>query len=136
MKKVVISLLLIILLISGCSSKTYQEIDLKTLENKINNKETFIIYIGSSTCSNCASLNPTLNKVIQNYNLTIYYINVHNLTDDENNRLLSLINYENKTPRIYFITGGKHDDVNVIFGNQAYETLVNYFKNQGYIKEE
>lgn len=136
MKKVIISLLMLLILVSGCSNKTYQEIDLKTLEDKINNKETFIIYIGSSTCSNCASLNPTLNKVISKYNLTIYYIDVHNLSDDENNKLLSLINYENKTPRIYFITNGEHDDINVIKGNQAYETLINDFKDHGYIKEE
>jgi predicted bacteriocin transport accessory protein len=136
MKKFIICLLSLLLLLTGCSRKTYQEIDLNTLESKINNKETFVLYIGSSTCSNCASLEPTLNKVIENYNITVYYINVHNLSDDDNDELLGMIDYGNKTPAIYFITNGEHDDINVIKGNQAYETLVKYFKQYGYIKEE
>src|SRR5574344_2933518 len=133
MKKFIICLLSLLLTLTGCSRKTYQEIDLNTLESKINNKETFALYIGSSTCSNCASLEPTLNKVIENYNITVYYINVHNLSDDDNSKLLGMIDYGNKTPAIYFITNGEHDDINVIKGNQAYETLVKYFKQYGYI---
>lgn len=136
MKKLLLVLVFSLFIICGCVKKSYHEIGLNRLEDMINNKETFIMYIGSSTCSNCASLNPTLNRVINDYDVDVYYIDTNKLSDAEKDELIRYINYEKKTPRIYFITNGSYDNMNLIKGNQAYETLVKEFMSHGYIEVE
>lgn len=62
--------------------------------NKINNKETFVVYFGFSDCPWCRSILPTLIDVSNNLNIkTIYYVDVKNIRDtlalDENNEVIT-----------------------------------------------
>jgi thioredoxin-related protein len=57
MKKILIFLSSLVLLMSlvGCSSnKTYEEISYNKLNDMLDKKESFILFIGSNTCSACS----------------------------------------------------------------------------------
>ena len=43
-------------IITGCGDKTMHTIDYETLANKFKNKDTFVLYLGSSQCSHCMEL--------------------------------------------------------------------------------
>lgn len=113
---------------------SYTEINLNQLTKKMENNDTFILYIGSSTCTACQSFNPTLKRVIKDYNVTIYYINVHKLNESENSDLLALINYNSSTPKVYFIENGEYSQYNMISGVRSYEDVVEKLEKNGYIK--
>lgn len=62
--------------------------------NRINNKETFIVYFGFSECPWCRSVVPTIIDVAKDYNVeTIYYVNVKNIRDilelDDNGNIIT-----------------------------------------------
>ncbi len=110
------------------------EITFEQLEEKMNNKDTFIIFFGSTICSHCKDFQPTLNRVIKEYDIIIYYLNVHNLTDEEHSDLLALINYGSSTPKLYFVEEGEYSQYNALSGNRSYNEVVEKLEKNGYIK--
>lgn len=134
MKKLII-LLLPFLFFCGCSEKKYKEITLKTLEQKVEKKETFILMIGAASCTHCKGYKSTINEVIKDYNITIYYIDVDKLTETENSRLKKIASYKG-TPTTVFLTKGKEESTYTrIIGERDYDYVVNKLKKNGYIKK-
>lgn len=141
MKKLFLILCLIIPLLTGCGNKTYEEIDYDTFLEKIENKDNFILFIGSETCQHCALYKSKVNKIIQNYNIMIYYIDINKFSDEQENKFKTYINFSS-TPTTVFIENGeeKHDksgNVSIyrINGNLDYDKVVDKIKKAGFIKE-
>lgn len=60
----------------------YKYITPTELINKIDNKDTFVVYFGFAECPWCRSVLPTLTEVASDLGLsTIYYIDVQNIRD-------------------------------------------------------
>ena len=141
-KKILIVISIIILLVVAIlyffgyfDKKNYcTEISLEQLEDKINNKDTFILFIGSTNCSHCKDFQPTLNQIIKDYDLTIYYINVYKLNSDQNTKLLSLINYGSSTPQLYFIENGGYSQYNKLSGARSYKEVLSKLQKNGYVE--
>lgn len=133
MKKLLI-LIAIVFMLTGCGKTTYDEISYSELNNMIDNKEDFILFIGSSTCSACAAYEITLNDIIKEYNVDVKYIDLSKLSDKEESALTSQFPI-NGTPTTVFITDGDEQDThNRIDGNQKMSRIVSKFKENGYIK--
>ncbi|MDD3392869.1 MAG: thioredoxin family protein [Bacilli bacterium] len=139
MKKILTMLLLmIILLITGCSNKltTYEEITLDDYKQMIENKETFIFYIGSHNCSHCKLYSVKINDVIEEYQVKVYYLDIADMSDDELSDFQSLVTYSG-TPTTIFVSEGKElTTYNRISGNQSKSVIIEKFKLNGYIEEE
>lgn len=139
MKKLLCGLCIILslFLFTGCSKlKTYEELSFEQVMEKLNKKEDFILFIGSSQCSHCLSYEPKLNSVIKDYQVKVYYIDVYELSDEENNKFHAKISYGNVTPITVFIKNGEEtNSYNRIRGDQDTETIVKMFQKNGYIKE-
>ena len=139
MKKIGKLLLLTILLLglTGCFSKgkSYHELSYDEEMQKMEQKETFVLYIGSSNCSACEKFKPTLEQVITEYDLMVYYIDVAKLTDEQANKFVTVINFGNATPKVYFIEEGDYSQYKAIRGAEDYETVVTKFQQSGYIEK-
>lgn len=138
MKKVLL-IIASLLFISGCTSKmtSYQEISYSKLKEMLNNKESFILYIGSSECSHCRVFKYTIDEVITEYQVKVYYLNIVNFNDEKTNELVSLTNFEKLTPSVLFIKDGVENGnsgFNRIVGSKEKEYVVNKFKSNGYIE--
>lgn len=136
MKKIVFILTIILIMITGCSNKleTYKKIDYAEFIKMFENKESFILYIGSSECSHCASYTLKLNRVIKTHQVMVYYIDVAKMSESEHNKFEGKIKY-NGTPTTVFINKGKEDSTyNRIDGNQNYDKIVDKFKKNNYIE--
>lgn len=137
MKKVVTLLMVgLSLLLTGCGNKltTYEEKNYEELMTMFQEKQSFVLFIGSSECSHCALYKETLNEVIKKYQVHITYIDVSKLSQEENNKLKAIVNYTG-TPTTVFIENGVETSMyDRIDGNKPMDKVVEKLKKQGYIK--
>lgn len=135
MIKVVIFITMIIILVCGCTKERHiKEISLDEFKEKIANKDTFALYIGNEGCTHCISYRPILEKVLDDYDITIYQLDNSKLTDEEYNEFRTYINISG-TPTIVFITEGEEETtLNRINGEVSRDTTIERFKSNGYIK--
>lgn len=133
--KVVIISLMFVVLLTGCNKNSnIKEITLKEFKAKIENKETFALYVGNKNCSHCVSYRPILEKVLKDYDITIYHLDNSKLSEDEYKEFKTYINISG-TPTIAFITDGEEETtLNRIVGETSRENTIERFKTNGYIK--
>ena len=101
MKKIFLSLFLSIFILTGCSNSKLSSINLDELNEKLTNKESFIVYFSQSD----SNLEETLNKVLDENNITGYKIDTSKISKEDKNKLELEIAYEE--PSIVFIINGK-----------------------------
>lgn len=134
MKKFIL-LILCIFTFCACSNKSYIiDTSIDEVKTMIENKETFILYIGSAECSHCSSYKPKLEDVTLEYEVTVYYIDTSKLSDNEYNELTEIVSFSG-TPTTAFINKGEDLGTQThIDGDVSKEKIINIFKNNGYIK--
>ncbi len=134
MKKFII-ILLCIFIFCGCSYKSFiVDTSLDEIKEKVENKETFILYIGSKDCSHCAEFKPKIEDVANEYKIKVYYIDISKLNKEEENELKKIANYSG-TPTTAFIDEGEDLGTQThIDGDVSIERIKKSFKNNGYIK--
>lgn len=142
MKKILMIFIgLITIFTVGCGRGSIEEITFDNYTQMKENKESFILFIGSRTCNHCAEFKITLEDVIEDYNVNFKYLDLANLTEDERKSFSSDIRFDG-TPTTVFIENGVDnsctlfscDDTKRIEGAQNYENIVKILKNNGYIK--
>jgi predicted bacteriocin transport accessory protein len=148
-KKILITgiLLVIILSITGLvyagrtlNQKTENEekhlikIEFSDLEEKINNKETFILLLSQESCSHCAQYKPILKKILANHNIYAYELEIDKLSNKENAKLKDVANISG-TPTTIFIENGTETNTSTrLVGTKNASQIENRLKALGYIK--
>lgn len=114
-------------------------------EKLIDDSKTHVVVVGQTTCSHCIAIKPALNKVAGEYDLTINYLNLTEMSQDEYNSFsesLKEIEYNDPdfvesgsfgTPLTLIIENGKVKDY--ISGERTKSQLVREFKKNGLISE-
>lgn len=133
--RIIMGLFIFTIILSGCSKEEHiKEISLDEFKEKIANKETFAIYIGNKGCSHCVSYRPILEKVLEDYDITIYHIDNSKLDNKEYAEFRTYINISG-TPTVAFITDGEEETtLNRITGEVSRDATIERFKSNGYIK--
>lgn len=136
MKKILsLSIIFMILLLTGCSKNYVQEISYKEYKELINNKETFILEIMRTDCSACINFKPKLESVANNYKVEVKYINTDNLTDEENNNLFKDTGITGTPTVIFYNEGNEKTKSSRINGSVSTDKIISKFKANGFIKE-
>ena len=89
------------------SNSNLIELDYHNLENKINNKESFVVCISRTTCSHCNDYKPKLRKVANKYKINIYYTDIDKYTKTDLKKFNNLISFDGGTPVTIFIKNGE-----------------------------
>ena len=133
MKKKILLLITILLLTSACSSSYLKSINLKTLNNKIDKKESFILYLTDESDGNI--LKNTIFKVSKKNNIQSFYLNTIKLNDKDLKSLKDKFTFD-ETNIIIFIKDGQEETVLSRIDDLyiSEEKLEQEFKIQGYIK--
>jgi len=136
MKKILMILFILgITLITGCGNKGYTEVNYNELEQKLENKDNFVLVIGSETCGACANYEITMKKVINKNNVEIFYLDLHALSDDDYAKAYSKFVFQS-TPTTVFIKDGKETTTyDRIIGSAGYNDVVEALKKHGMIGE-
>ena len=101
---------------------------------KLENKESFIVYVGYDDCQSCKEFKPILNQLIENYDITIYYLPTDDKqTEDQLNEIQYNYFYRMYwTPTTYIVEDG---EVLAIKEQLIeYEELVEWLKEYGKIE--
>lgn len=135
MKKVL--LVLLVFLLIGCSKiTTYQTIKYSELESKMNNKDTFVLVIGSKECSACANYKITMEEVIKQYQLKIYFIDLADIETTDRNKLNSKFSFAYTPTTVFIVDGVEKTTSNRIVGTTTKSKIVDALTKEGYIKEK
>ena len=130
-------------LLTACDKKEEEKdeyknlisLSLDELEEKVANKDTFILVITQKDCAHCAEYKPILEKVLEDYDITAYEIDEQEFTEEERGRLQAIANVSG-TPNTIFITNGEEKSTtNRIVGSAQRSKIISRLKTQGYIKE-
>ena len=134
MKKKIFLITTILLLASACSSNNLKKLSLEKLNEKLENKDSFVLYLTNED-EYGATLKNTLTSVSKENDLKTYYINLEKLSDNELDNLNEIFTFENENI-ILFIKDGIETTVlsRVDDPYIGKEKLSNEFKNQGFIK--
>lgn len=131
-----IYILIGVLLLTSCGNKlkTYEEANFEQLMNMFDNKQSFILFVGSTECPHCELYKETLNEVIKKYQVHITYIDISKLSKEESSKLKSIVNFT-ATPTTIFIEQGEELSMyDRIEGNKPIDKVVEKLKKKGYIK--
>ena len=85
--------------------KTYKEITFSELEELMDSGNKFILFIGSNSCSHCTVFKVSVNEVVSDYGVTVNYIDVSKLSDEEYAYLNSHLSFS-ATPTTVLIDSG------------------------------
>ena len=137
MKKVLL-VLFVLLSLTACNKK-FSKGEIVTayadeVLEKLENKESFIVYVGYDDCQSCKEFKPILNQLIENYDITIYYLPTDDKqTEDQLNEIQYNYFYRMYwTPTTYIVEDG---EVLAIKEQLIeYEELVEWLKEYGKIE--
>lgn len=117
------------------------DIDYSEYEELIAKDEMSVIVIGQTTCSHCIAVKPVLNHVAKEYDVTINYLNLTEMEEDEQTKLtesLKNIGYENAenlgTPLTLLVKSNHLEDK--IEGENPPSYFIRRFKKAGVIKSD
>ena len=126
-----IFIIMVILLITGCSKGNIEEISYSEYQKLIDSKETFILEVMQDGCSACESFKPNLEKVLKDYNIEIKAINTSSLNDEQ----LSEFGISGTPTVIFYINGEEETTAARIIGSVSRDKIISKFKASGFIKE-
>ena len=119
------------LCLTGCNSSKLSKINLDELNQKITNKETFIVYFASN---NDNLLEKKLNEVLEENNLEGYKVDINKISEEEKNKLQVTIDYSD--PSIVFVINGTDPSILSHIDNEdtSKKEIVLRLKDMNFIK--
>lgn len=124
---------------SNLSNENYNDsrlikLTLEELENKVKNKDSFILVITQTDCSHCISYKPTLVEVLEETLQIAYEIDIQPLSKDDKERVYNIARVSG-TPTTVFIKDGEEQDTSYrLIGSVSASKLKERLKETGYIK--
>ena len=116
------------------SNNNLIKLDYSDLENKIENKEDFVVCISRTTCSHCNDYKPKLKKIANKYKINIYYTDIDKYSKTELEKFNNLISFDGSTPVTIFIKNGEEKTTATrIEGDVSTDKIIDKLKKNGFI---
>lgn len=133
MKRIFLILSLTFILLTGCGTSNLKELSFSELKNRLEQKESFIIYFDKDDEN---ILKTKLNKIVKEYNLNGYTINTTKITNDEKLEIQPLIDYEE--PSIVFVINGLDPSKlsHITDKDTTIKDIIQRLKDINFIKED
>lgn len=142
MKKVLLGVLLILTVcLTGCNYADYTEISFDEMNSKFEKNDTFVLVVGSSTCSACIQYKKTMQEIIKDYKVEVFFIDINNLDENQYNDMQAKYRqydetsgrYVIPTPTTVFIINGSESSYERLVGTARYTVVVDKLKRLGFI---
>ena len=120
--------------ITGCKKyTTYTELSLGEFQTKLDNKDSFVIVMGSATCGACAEYRKTMEEVIKDKQVEIFYLDLYKLNEEEHAQVYSKYVIKSTPTTIFIKDGVETSTYNRIIGSAGYAAVVDSLKTYGYL---
>lgn len=142
MKKNILIIALFVVLsfmLSGCGSNDNEylkDISYKELNEKIENKDSFILEVVQTGCSNCTAFTPKFKSVLEDYEITAYQMNITNLSESDSKKFLDDYDVDGTPTILFFVDGKDSGKMKRLEGNQDKSVIISKLTKAGYIKED
>lgn len=104
-------------------------INLDKLEELFNSEDTKIVFLGSLTCPHCTAIKPKINALTKDLGIDVYYLELSELSSDEENRLYSMNDFLAQGTSIPLVMAIKNNEVVDSFvGNIEKEEIETFLK--------
>ena len=116
--------------------KDFTEIDVDQYLEYYEDSENRLVLFASPTCGYCQIAEPILRHISYQYDFTIYNVNVDEMDDDDNSKLLESDDFFSNgygTPLLIVVSDG--EVVDMINGLVDTATYVDFFTDNGFIDE-
>ena len=137
MKKIFsfMAIILCTFILCGCNKSVITDISYKEFKEKIDNKESFILYVSKDDCAQCKLFDPKFEGVLKDYNIKdVYKIHLNEFTEKETKEFDSILRVSG-TPNVIFVTKGNEESTfNRIDGNISTNKIIERLKANGKIK--
>lgn len=115
--------------------KTYKEVTYEEYRELVESNEKFVLFIGSATCSHCTTYKKTINRVIEDYHINVYYIDLSKLDEKQAANINSHFPFGGTPTTIVIQNGEEYERARTrIEGSKNYEYTVEKLKNAKIIK--
>ncbi len=133
MKKILLLLATLAIFLTACATSAGPtKIKAKEMIKLLDNKETLVVYVGSSKCSACQAYKPVVAELIKNYKSKVYYVETDSdITADLTALLEKHLGDVQYTPTTFIFKEGVLLDSKV--GALGYLALKNWFVKYGVI---
>lgn len=129
---IIIALAVVCFVFSEDEDKYIHDIGLSDVIDKMDNKDSFILYIKQTDCEHCKAFTPNFISVLSQNNIEAYSLNLSNLSEEENNTYSELFDVEG-TPTVLFFEDGNESLIR-IQGEQTKAKIKSKIKSAGFIK--
>lgn len=86
-------------------------INVSKMKELFSSNDTKIIFVGSLTCPHCIAIKPVINSVVKDLNVTVYYLELSTMTDEENNEYYSINEFLKNNNSIPLVMAVKNNEV-------------------------
>ena len=129
---VIIALIVVAIVFSEDEGKYIKDISLNEVVDKIDNKDSFILYIKQTDCEHCKSFTPNFISVLSKNNIKAYSLNISNLSEEENTTYSELFDVEGTSTVLFFDKG--NESLIRIEGEQTKAKIKSKIEAAGFIK--
>lgn len=138
--KLFVLFLVLVTIVVGCGnnqeSKYLVSISEKEFYEKIENKDTFILEVVQTGCSNCASFTPKYTAVLEEYKITSYSINISDIKDSKDKeKFLNEFEVDGTPTVIFFEDGVETSTMKRLTGDRDKDAIIAKLKVNGYIED-
>ena len=141
-KKAIIIVIICLVILIGAfigdrilSKSNLVEIKYDKMMEKVNNKDSFIVLFSQTTCTHCAAFKPKLEKVANEFNIKIYYLETDLLDKDTYDELKKSFSFSGTPTTVFIINGEEKTAATRINGDVSREKIINKLKSNGFIDD-
>ena len=138
--------LVLVFLVVGCttdskvndkddsSNEVLISVNYDELNKKLDNKDTFILEIVQDGCHNCTSFTPKFKKVLKEYDLVAYTLNISVIDENDSDTFLNEYKVDGTPTVIFFKDGKETSTLKRLVGNKNEDVIISKLKSNGYIE--
>ena len=137
-KRIIVILAILLVLLTGCSKGKIVDKNARELIQMFDNGESFVMFAGTSNCDTCKEFRDILGQVLNDYDLTVYYLLADDYEDEDVKNLIYNYLYKLQwTPTLYVVENGKVTHLNENDNNTLMHvgSLTLWLKDNGAIKD-
>lgn len=131
---IIVALAVVAIVFSEDEDKYLHEISYSKVMKKIDNNDTFILYIKQTDCEHCKVFTPRFMSALKESKLEAYVLNLTNLSTEDNEKYKDDFDVEG-TPTVLFYDEGNESLIR-IEGEQTKEKIISKLKSAGFIEEK